>query len=94
MGKLIKRAREEKGMNQSQLAEKLSRRQATISDIEKGKIEVGILTLVLISIELHKPISFFIPNMTFFTSISDIHNKEEEEVLMLFRELTYFGNFL
>ena len=92
MGKLIKKAREEKGMNQSQLAEKISRRQATVSDMENGKIEIGILTLVLLSIELDKPISFFIPNMMFSSSLSDIQNKLEEEALMLFRELTYIGD--
>ena len=92
MGNLIKKAREEKGLNQSQLAEKLSRSQATISDIENGKIEVSTLTLILIAVELNKPISFFIPEMTFFTSLNDIHNKTEEEALSVFRELEYEGD--
>lgn len=92
MGNLIKKAREEKGLNQSQLAEKLSRSQATISDIENGKIEIGVLTLVLLAIELNKPISYFIPEMTFFTSINDLHNKWEEEALSVFRELEYEGD--
>ena len=92
MGNLVKKAREEKGLNQSQLAEKLSRSQATISDIENGKIEISILTLILIAFELNKPISFFIPEMTFFTSLNDIHNKTEEEALSVFRELEYEGD--
>lgn len=92
MGNLIKKAREEKSLNQSQLAEKLSRSQATISDIENGKIEVSILTLVLIAFELNKPISHFIPEMTFFTSLNDIHNKYEEEALVLFRDIEYIGD--
>jgi len=92
MGNLIKKAREEKSLNQSQLAEKLSRSQATISDIENGKIEVSTLTLILIAFELNKPISFFIPEMTFFTSLNDIHNKTEEEALSVFRELEYQGD--
>jgi len=92
MGNLIKKAREEKGLNQSQLAEKLSRSQATISDIENGKIEVSILTLILIAFELNKPISFFIPEMTFFTNVNDLHNKFEEEALSVFRELEYEGD--
>lgn len=92
MGKMIKKAREEKGLNQSQLAEKLNRRQATISDFENGKIEIGILTLVLIAIELNKPISYFIPEMTFFTSVNELHNKWEEEALSVFRELEYNGD--
>lgn len=92
MGNLIKKAREEKGLNQSQLAEKLSRSQATISDIENGKIEVSILTLVLIAFELNKPISYFIPEMTFFTNLNDLHNKFEEEALSIFRQLEYEGD--
>ncbi len=92
MGQSIKKAREEKGFNQSQLAEKLSRSQATISDIEKGKIDISILTLVLLAIELNKPISYFIPEMTFFASLNDIHNKYEEEALTIFRNLEYEGD--
>jgi len=92
MGAMIKKAREEKGLNQSQLAEKLNRRQATISDIENGKIEIGVLTLVLLAMELNKPISYFIPEMTFFTSVNDLHNKWEEEALSVFRELEYHGD--
>jgi transcriptional regulator with XRE-family HTH domain len=92
MGNLIKKAREEKGLNQSQLAEKLSRSQATISDIENGKIEVSILTLILIAFELNKPISYFIPEMTFFTNLNDLQNKFEEEALSIFRQLEYEGD--
>ena len=92
MGKLIKKAREEKGLNQSQLAEKLSRSQATISDIENGKIEVSTLTLLLIAFVLNKPISFFIPDMTFFASLTDIHNKFEEEALGVIQELENVGD--
>ena len=92
MGKLIKTAREEKGLSQTELAEKLSKRQATISDFENGKIEIGILTLVRLAIVFGKPISYFIPNMTFLVSLSDIHNKREEEALSLFRGLEYEGD--
>ena len=78
MGKLIKAAREAADLNQTELAEKLSRRQATISEIENGKIEVSILTLFQLAIVFNKPISYFIPDMTFLVSISDIHNKWED----------------
>ena len=92
MGKLIKAAREEKGLSQTQLAEKLSRRQATISDFENGKIEIGILTLVHLAIVFGKPISYFIPSMTFLVSLSDIHNKFEEEALGIFRDIQFMGD--
>jgi len=39
-----------------------------------------------------KPISYFIPNMTFLVSLSDIHDKREEEALALYRELEYQGD--
>ena len=44
--------------------------------------------------ELNKPISFFIPEITFFTSLHDIHNKDEEELLNIFRSMEYepFGD--
>ncbi len=92
MGKLIRAAREEAGISQTELAEKLSKRQATISDFENGKIEIGILTLVQLAIVFGKPISYFVPNMTFLVSISDIHNKMEEEALALFRSMEYQGD--
>jgi len=92
LGKLIKKAREEKGISQKQLAENLSRRQATISELENGKNEIGILLLVLLSLELNKPISYLIPDMTFFTSVNDIHNKSEEEALTLFRLIADCGD--
>jgi len=93
MGKLIKVAREEAGLSQSELADKLSRRQATISDFENGKIEIGILTLVQIAKVFGKPISYFIPQMKFLISISDIQSKWEEEALALFRDIESWGDF-
>jgi len=47
----------------------LSRNQATISDIEKGKINISISALVLLAIELNKPISFLIPETTFLPAL-------------------------
>ena len=93
MGKIIKLAREEAGLSQSELAEKLFRRQATISDFENGKIEIGILTLVQIAKVFGKPISYFIPQMSFMVSISDIQSKYEEEALALFRDIESWGDF-
>ena len=92
MGQIIKNAREEKGMSQSQLAEEMSRRQATISDLENGKTEIGIFTLIVLSRVFNKPISFFIPKMSFLATVNDLQNEREEEALMLFRELEYEGD--
>jgi transcriptional regulator with XRE-family HTH domain len=92
MGKLIRIAREEEGLTQNELANKMARRQATISDIENGKIEIGVLTLVQLAKVLRKPISYFIPDMTFLINIFDIQSKWEEEALSRFREIALWGN--
>lgn len=91
MGKLLKSAREEKGFSQTSLAKQINRRQAMISEIESGKIDTDIQTLVLLSIELEKPISYFIPDMVFLASVNDIHEKWEAEGLLLLRSLGYTG---
>ena len=75
-----------------QISRKLSRRQSIISDFKNGKIEIGILALVQIAIVFGKPISCFIHDMAFLVSISDIHNKRQEEELGLFREIEFVGD--
>ncbi len=59
MGERIRKTREELGITQSDLAKKLKRRQAAVSEIENGKTEIGILTLLQFAVVLNKPISFF-----------------------------------
>jgi len=61
MGKKVRAARAEAGITQGALAEMVGRRQATISDIEHGKKEMGLSTLVLIAAALEKPITYFFP---------------------------------
>src|SRR5690606_33038952 len=61
IGKLIRAAREAQGLTQTALAEKLSRSQVTISEIENGKVDISFLTLMLLCITLQKPISYFVP---------------------------------
>ena len=56
-GKFIRKAREEAGSSQAEFAKITNRRPATISDIENGKSEIGVLTLSLFAITLNKPIS-------------------------------------
>ena len=55
----VRAARAVAGITQEELAKMVGRRQATISDIEHGKKEVGLSTLVLIAAALEKPISYF-----------------------------------
>lgn len=93
MGYLVKQAREEKGISQAQLAKTMNRRQGTISDIENGKYEIGILTLVHFAIELQKPISFFFPK-TLFTEkwTSDANTPFEEKVLEFAKYIEPIGD--
>lgn len=61
MGEKIRNAREEAGLSQAELANKLFRRRATLSDIENGKSEVGSITLARLSAILEKPLEYFFP---------------------------------
>lgn len=53
IGDMIKKAREVRGYSQQQLADKAALRQATIADIELGKSNFEINTLVRISSALN-----------------------------------------
>ena len=61
MGKRVRAARKEAGLSQEELAEIVGRRQATISDIERGKKEMGLSTLILVATALEKPVTYFFP---------------------------------
>jgi transcriptional regulator with XRE-family HTH domain len=61
MGKVIREAREEAGISQEKLAERIYKRRATLSDIENGKVEVDAGTLALLGYYLKKPLSYFYP---------------------------------
>ena len=61
MGKLIRQAREDAGLSQAELARKIYRRQASLSNIENGLMEASASTLVYLSGALDKPITYFFP---------------------------------
>jgi len=61
MGELIRKAREDSGFSQRDLAQKIYRRQAALSEMENGKMEPNTSTLTLLSYHLNKPISYFSP---------------------------------
>lgn len=56
---LIKGARSERGLTQKDLADHLGKTQATISDLERGKVQVSASELYEISQLLNKPIEYF-----------------------------------
>ncbi len=81
MGGLIRQAREDKGLSQADLAKVLNRRQGTISDIENGKSEIGILTLVQFAVELKKPISYFFPASLLRDNLVDVKTPFQHKML-------------
>jgi len=62
MGELVRSARLESGLSQNGLATKMMTRQAKISDIENGKIELSASDLLHLSKFLEKPILYFFPD--------------------------------
>lgn len=87
MGELVRKAREEAGLTQADLAEMIYRRRATISDIETGKSEVGTTTLALIAAALDKPITYFIPPNICVKLRPDDLDTEEQELIIQFRKI-------
>lgn len=61
MGDLIRKAREESGLTQRELASKIYRRQAALSEIENGLMQPDAETLLLLSHHLQKPLEYFYP---------------------------------
>jgi len=57
----MREAREERGLSQKRLAERIERRQAAISAMENGTMQPDATTLVVMAEALQKPITFFFP---------------------------------
>lgn len=91
MGELIRKAREDKGLSQADLAKQLNRRQATISDIENGKSEIGILTLLQFAVVLNKPISYFFPNSLLRDHVIDVKTPFQFEMLEIAERIELFA---
>jgi transcriptional regulator with XRE-family HTH domain len=87
MGELIRVAREEKGISQSELAKRVYRRQGTISDWENGKTEVGTGALILLAAVLDKPITYFFQKPILINLVNEKQTALEEELLLHFRRI-------
>lgn len=88
MGKLIRRAREQAGMTQAELAERIPRRQASLSDIENGRMDIDAGTLVRLADILQKPITSLFPPWIIKMLQPEEVTPAEEELLILARELS------
>jgi transcriptional regulator with XRE-family HTH domain len=87
MGEKIREAREEKGYSQSKLAHLIYRRQASLSDMENGKMQPDAETLLYLSLQLDKPVSYFYPDdLSEFIEPKEL-NPLEQELLIQARKL-------
>lgn len=84
MGEATRVAREEQGLSQEELARKLHKRRATLSDIETGKADVDAGTLWLLSAYLAKPLSYFYPPYARENIRPEEYGPLEHEILMHF----------
>lgn len=86
----IKQAREEKRISQEELGKVIEKTNVTISDIERGKVGVTAVDLVMIAKALNKPLGYFIPNPMRTKVPPDGLNTYEEQLLADFRSIDYF----
>ena len=87
IGKRIRQARLEAKLNQTQLAEKLNKKQATISEIERGMIDINASTLLKLAIVLEKPVSFFFPQCIHAIVQPEKISASEAELITFSRKL-------
>ncbi len=87
MGELIRKAREEAGLSQEELAKKIYRRRAAVSDIENGKVEFSVWVLPYLSSALNKPIGYFFPKGIIENIQEDSLSPLEQELLSNFRNM-------
>jgi len=88
IGVRIREAREERGLTQRGLAQRIKRRQATISDFERGHMQPDATTLVVLAEELHKPIAYFFPPPWGQRVTRGDLTYQEQALLLEFRRLT------
>ena len=87
MGKRIREAREEAGFSQEKLAKLIFKRQATLSDIENGKVEVDASTLNLLSYHLRKPFAYFFRRPLYEELVKKDMNALSLEMQMQFEQI-------
>jgi len=90
MGELIRKAREDSGLTQEQLAEKIYRKKLAVSEMENGKVEINAWVLLYLSNTLEKPISYFFPKrLLAFDPDLDKLSEMEKDLLNNFRFIEY-----
>ncbi|MGE5398600.1 MAG: helix-turn-helix domain-containing protein [Chitinophagales bacterium] len=90
IGYRIQIAREEAGLNQKELAERLGYSQSTLSNYEKGKRRLYLAQLQKIAEVLGKPVEYFMQPFETETNVpSEMYQNRDEwsELLQLMNEL-------
>ena len=87
LGAAIRKAREEKGISQVDLAKLISSRRATLSDIENGKTEPDTITLADLAKYLEKPLSYFYPDFIYNEIKQESLTPLESELLIHYRQI-------
>ena len=87
MGDLIRKAREETGLSQEQLAERIYRKRLAVSEMENGKVEISAWTLPLLASALNKPVTYFYPPFVLRQLVSEDLTSLEQELLLHFRNI-------
>jgi len=88
MGALVKRARLEAGFSQRELAGRIYRRQAALSDIENGKMRMDVETLAYLAVNLDKSILYFFPDeLVTYEVGSEQISDQERKLILAFRSL-------
>ena len=87
MGELIRKARQDAGLTQAQLAKKIHLKRLAVSDMENGKVEISAQTIPLLASSLDKPISYFFPAFVRKEIPSEQLSSQEQELLFHFRNI-------
>jgi len=89
MGELIRKAREEAGLSQEELAREIYRKRLAVSEMENGKVEINAWVLPYLSTTLKKPIAYFFPSIDKNEPEEGDLTDLEKELIINFREVWY-----
>jgi transcriptional regulator with XRE-family HTH domain len=87
MGEMIRKAREDMGVSQEELAEKIYRKRLAVSEMENGKVEISAWTLPYLCAVLKKPLSYFYPPSMKEDIPEESLRPQEHEMVSYFREI-------
>lgn len=87
IGDAIKKARQEHGFSQEELAKKIYLRRATLSNIENGNSEPNASNLIMLAHVLEKPVAYFLPDYLYERRQEENLSPLESELLFHFRKI-------